>query len=59
MKLFGSTQKLIDKTKSGEHVTSLELVELVLVKCNLPDNQYQQTSEVSFTFTPNKSYAYL
>ena len=38
--------------------TSLEVVEVVLVQCNLVDNQYQQTSEVLYTFMPNKSYAY-
>ena len=32
---------------------------MVLVQCNLVDNQYQQKSEVLYTFTPNKSYAYL
>ena len=37
---------------------SLELVEVVLVQCDLVDNQYQQ-SEVLYTFTPNKSSAYL
>ena len=31
MKLFGSTQKLIEKTKSGENVLSVEVVEVVLV----------------------------
>ena len=39
--------------------TSLEVVEVVLVQCNLVDNQYQQTSEVLYTFMPNKPYAYL
>ena len=37
----------------------LELVKLVLVQCNLVNNQYQQKSEVLYTFTANKSYAYL
>ena len=59
MKLFGRTKKLIDKTKNGENVPSLEVVEAVLVHCNLVDSQYQQNSEVLYTFTPNKSYAYL
>ena len=59
MKLFDSTIKLIEKTKNGEKVPSLEVVEVVLVQCNLVDNQYQQKSEVLYTFTPNKSYAYL
>ena len=59
MKLFGSTKKIIDKTKNGENVPSLEVVEVVLVQGNLVDNQYQQKSEVLYTFTPNKSFAYL
>ena len=59
MKLSGSTEKLIDKTKNGENVQSLDVVEVVLVQCNLVDNQYQQTYEVLYTFTTNKSYAYL
>ena len=58
MKLFGSTKKLIGKTKNGENVPSLEVVETVLVQCNLVDNQYQQKSEVLYTFTPSKSHAY-
>ena len=35
------------------------MVKVVLVQCDLVDNQYQQKSEVLYTFTPNKSYAYL
>ena len=38
---------------------SLEVVEVVLVQCNLVDDQYEQKSEVLYTFTRNKSYAYL
>ena len=34
-------------------------LEVVLVQCNLVDIQYQQKSEILYTFTPNKSYAYL
>ena len=59
MKLFGSTKKLINKTKNGEKVPSLEVLEVDLVQCNLIDHQYQQKSEVLYTFTPKKSYAYL
>ena len=56
MKLFGSRRELLDKTEKWR---SLELVEVVLVQCNLVDNQYQQKSWVLYTFTANKSYAYL
>ena len=59
MTLFGNTKKLIEKSKNGEKVLSLEVVEIILVQCNLVDNQYQQKSEVLYTFIPNKSYAYL
>ena len=59
MKLFGSTKKLIESTKNGENVPSREVVKVVLVQCNLVDNQYQQKSKVLFTFTPNKSYGFL
>ena len=38
MKLFGSTKKLIDKTKNRENIPSLEVVEVVLAQCNLVDN---------------------
>ena len=33
--------------------------EVNLVQCILIDNQYQQISEVLYTFMSNKSYAYL
>ena len=36
---------------------SLEVFEVILVKCNLVDHQYQQKSEVLYNLTPNKSYA--
>ena len=57
MKFFDSTKKLIDKKMNGEHVPSFE-AEVALVQCHLVDNQYQQNSEVLYTFTPNKSYGY-
>ena len=59
IKLFCSTENLIDKTKNWENVPSLGVVEVVLVHFNLVDNQYQRKSEVLYTFTPSKSYAYL
>ena len=39
MKLFGSTKKIIDKTKNWENIPSLKGVEVVLFHCNLVDNQ--------------------
>ena len=59
IKLFGSTNKLIEKTKNGEKYQVLKQLKVVLGQCNLVDNQYQKKSEVLYTFTPNKFYAYL
>ena len=58
IKLFGSAKILLDKTKNREKVPIPEVVEVVLVQCNLVDNQYHQKSEALYTFTSNKSYAY-
>ena len=38
---------------------NLEVDEVVLIQSNLVHNQYQQKSEVLYTFMPNKSYIYL
>ena len=53
MKLLGSTKKVADKDKNGENVPKLEIVEVVLVHCNLVKNDYQHTSKV-FSFVANK-----
>ena len=50
MKLLGSTKKDTDQDKDGEDVQKLGSVEAVLVHCNLVNNNYQQASEVLFTF---------
>ena len=46
MKLLGSTKKVVDKDKNGENVSKLESAEVVLVHCNLVQNDYQLTSKV-------------
>ena len=37
----------------------LEITELVLVHCNIVNNDYQQYSRVLCTFVPNKSFGQL
>ena len=56
MKLLGSTESKITKDKNGEKVPRLEIFELVLVHCNLVNNDYQQDSRILFTFVPNKTF---
>ena len=54
MKLFGSTKKLIDKTKNRENVLSLEVVEVVEVEPgNLVFSKTYNTEfdEIKQTFT--------
>ena len=57
--MLQSTVSKINKDKNGENVPHLEVVELVLVHCNLVDNDYQQDSRMLFTFVPNKSFGSL
>ena len=59
MKLLGSTKNKITKNKNGENVPHLEIVELVLVHCNLVNNDYQQDSRILYTFLPNKPFGSL
>ena len=55
MKLLGSAESKITKDKNGENVPRLEVVELVLVHCNLVNNDYQQDSGILYVFVPNKT----
>ena len=41
MKLLGITESKITKDKNGEQVPHLEVVELVIVNCNIINNNYQ------------------
>ena len=56
MKLLGSTKNKITKDKNGENVPHLEIIEVVLVHCNIANNDYQQDSRVLCTFVPNKLF---
>ena len=59
MKLLGSTESKITGEKNGENVPHLEIVELVLIPCNIVDNNYQENSRILDTFVPNKSFGSL
>ena len=59
MKLLGSTKNKITKDKNGENVPHLEITEVVLVHCNMVNNDYQQDSRVLYTFVPNKPFGSL
>ena len=59
MKLLGSTENKIIKDKNGENVPHLEITEVVLVHCNIVNNDDQQDSRVLYTFVPNEPFGSL
>ena len=59
MKLLGSAENKINKDKNGENVPHLEVAELVLVHCNIVNNDCQQDSRIFYTFVPNKTFGSL
>ena len=59
MNLVGSTKNKITKDKNGENVPHLEITEVLLVHCNMVNNDYQQDSRILYTFFPNKSFGSL
>ena len=59
IQLLGSSKKVIDENKNGEIVPRSETVEVVLVNCDLGNNNYQQASKALFTFVPNKQFGQL
>ena len=46
MKLLGSTKSKISKDKNGENLHFLEIIEVVLIQCNIVNYNFQQDSRV-------------
>ena len=46
MKLLGSTKSNITKSENGKNFPILEITEVVLVLCNIVNNNYQRISRV-------------
>ena len=69
MKLLGNTENEITKDKNCENVPHVEITEVVLVHCNIYNNNYyiyiyinnnyQQDSRFLYTFVPNKPFGSL
>ena len=59
MKLLGSTKSKITKDKNGENVPHLEIIEVILLHCNIVNNDCQHDSRVLSTFVPNKPFGSL
>ena len=59
MKLLGSTENEITKDKNGENLPHLEITKVVLVHCDIVNNDYQEDSRVLYTLVPNKLFGSL
>ena len=46
MKSLGSNENEITKDKNGENVPHLEVTQVILVHCNIVNNDYQHDSRV-------------
>ena len=59
MKSLKSTKRKITKDENGGNVPHLEITEVILVHCNIVNNDYEQDSKVLYTFISNKSFRQL
>ena len=59
IKLLGSTENKITKDKNGENVPHPEIMEIVLVHCDIVNNDYQKDSRILYTFVLNKPFGSL
>ena len=59
MKLLGNTKSKITKDENGENLPHLDITEVVLVHCNIVNNDYEHDLRVVYTFVPNRSFSQL
>ena len=59
IKLLGSTKSKITKHENGENLPHLEITEIVLIHCNVANNDYQQDSRFLYIFVSDKSFGQL
>ena len=59
MKLLESTKSRITKDENIENVSHVEITKVILIHCNIFNNDYQQDSRVLYTFFPDKSFGKL
>ena len=59
MKKLGSTKSKMTKDENGKNMSYLKFTEVVLVYCNIVNNDYQQNSQVLHKSVFNKPFAQL
>ena len=55
MELLRNTKNKITKDRNSKDLPHLEITEVVLVDCNISDNNYQHDAIFLYIFVPNKS----
>ena len=53
MKLLGSNQSKRTKDENGENLPHFKIAEVLLVHCNIVNNNYRQDSRVFYSFVSN------
>ena len=59
LELLTPQTQILTKDKNGENVWHLEITEVVLVHCNIVNNDYQQGSTVLYRFVANTPFGSL
>ena len=59
IKSLGNTKKVIAKDTKRKNIPKLELVDVILVHCNVVNNSYQPAPKGLFTFVPDKQFGQL
>ena len=59
IKLLKSTKIKIAEDKNDWNVPHLEITEVVLIQCNIVNNDYQHDPRVLYTFIPKKYFGQL
>ena len=59
IKLLESGENEITKDKNDKKVPHLEIIEVILVHCNIVNSDYQQESRVLYTLVCSKSFGQL
>ena len=57
--LVGSSKSKITKDKNDKNMPQFEITEVLLIYCNIVNNDYQQDSRALYTFVSNKSVSRL
>ena len=59
MKILRSNESKITKVENSKNVPRLQITEVLLIHCNIVNNNYHQDSRALYTFLPNKSFGQL